>query len=397
MPENGDLEGVNEPVITLNAEIDWDDEAEVVVVGSGIAGCSVAINCAVQGASVLVLEKSGSTGGTSAKSGAGALVPNNRFLRQAGRETESKADFIGLLARLGRPALYDTSHPTFGLPQWEYDLIETYYDNAEEAWSYMEDIDAVKVMHFPDWPSYNDIPEEKYPFGRMIFPCDDDGQLAFGREAIDRLVRKATALGAKLLTGFGVTGVYVNQVGEIVGVRGFSDGEVRSVRALRSVVFSTGGFTHSSQYAREYLNGQIVGGCAARTNTGDFIPIAKALGAPLFQMNSAFLAPLVYEQAIDKDPDLVTNFNFAGDSGLVVNKYGVRVGNEKAQYNDRTQSHYVWDAHRAEYPNFLQFGIIDQRTRENFGYSGRGDYQAGNFIPSPGESSKYLIEAETIP
>jgi hypothetical protein len=41
------------------------------------------------------------------------------------------------------------------------------------------------------------------------------------------------------------------------------------VRANRAVVFASGGFTHSERYAREYLNGMYVGGCAARTNEED--------------------------------------------------------------------------------------------------------------------------------
>ena len=43
--------------------------------------------------------------------------------------------------------------------------------------------------------------------------------------------------------------------------------------------------------------------------------------------------------------------------------YGRRAGNEKATYNDRTQSHFRWDPARAEYPAFLQFAILDGRTR----------------------------------
>ncbi len=46
------------PVVEVLDEQLWDDEAEVVVVGTGIAGCSVAVNCADLGASVLILEKS---------------------------------------------------------------------------------------------------------------------------------------------------------------------------------------------------------------------------------------------------------------------------------------------------------------------------------------------------
>jgi hypothetical protein len=87
----------------------------------------------------------------------------------------------------------------------------------------------------------------------------------------------------------------------------------------------------------------------------------------------------------------------AGDSVISVNKYGRRACNEKATYNDRTQSHFGWDPARAEYPNFLQFAILDARTRSLFAsQGGLMDHQAGNFIPPAGERSQYLLAADTL-
>jgi hypothetical protein len=140
-----------------------------------------------------------------------------------------------------------------------------------------------------------------------------------------------------------------------------------------------------------------VGGCAARTSEGDIIPIAKALGLPLFHMHSAWGAPLLYEQALDEDPGLIANFSLTGDSVLSVNKYGRRACNEKTTYNDRTQSHFAWDPSRAEYPNFLQFAILDERARRLFAKGdGLMDHQAGNLIPPLGSDSKYVLSADTL-
>lgn len=49
--------------------LSWDDEADVVVVGFGAAGASAAVEAAEAGADVLVLERAGGGGGTSAMSG----------------------------------------------------------------------------------------------------------------------------------------------------------------------------------------------------------------------------------------------------------------------------------------------------------------------------------------
>ena len=60
-----------EPILPLAAADvgAWDDRAEVVVVGLGVAGTCAAIEAAEAGADVLALERSGAGGGTSANSG----------------------------------------------------------------------------------------------------------------------------------------------------------------------------------------------------------------------------------------------------------------------------------------------------------------------------------------
>lgn len=379
----------------ISDELAWDHRADVVVVGTGIAGCSTAFNTLGQGATVLMLEKGATTGGTSAKAGAGVLVPNNRFLRELGQD-ESREDFIRFLARVGRPLLYDADGEFFGLPEWEYRLIETWYDNATAAFDHMEAAGALLFEHDAGFATYNEVAEDKHRTGRVVQSVDADGNVVNGRPVIDRLVSHIKGLGGEVLTGHRVDGVFLNSRRAVVGVQAVHEGQPVLVRANRAVVFASGGFTHSARYTREYLNGMYVGGCAARTNEGDLIPIAKALGIPLFHMHSAWGAPLLFEQALAKDPALIANFSFKGDSGLSVNKYGVRAVNEKLTYNDRTQSHFLWDPRRTEYPNFLQFAIIDERTRRLFPRAGLADHQAGNFIPAIGEDSPYLIRGETL-
>lgn len=379
----------------VTGELAWDHQADVVVVGTGIAGCSTAFNTLERGTSVVMLEKGEATGGTSAKAGAGVLVPNNRFLRALGRG-EPRDDFIRFLARVGRPLLYNPDGEFFGLPEWEYRLIETWYDNAPAAFDHMEAAGALRFEHDAGFATYNEVPEDKHRTGRVVQSVDDAGNVVNGRPVIDRLISRIKGLGGRVLTGHRVAGVFLNAERAVVGVRAEHAGGTVLVRANRAVVFASGGFTHSERYTREYLNGMYVGGCAARTNEGDLIPIAKALGIPLFHMHSAWGAPLLFEQALAKDPALIANFSFKGDSGLSVNKYGVRVVNEKLTYNDRTQSHFSWDPRRTEYPNFLQFAVIDERTRRLFPRAGLADHQAGNFIPALGEDSPYLMRGETL-
>ena len=59
---------------------------DVVVVGSGAAGLAAALAASVDGAKVIVLEKSPVLGGTTAMSSAGTWVPANHHMLAAGLE-----------------------------------------------------------------------------------------------------------------------------------------------------------------------------------------------------------------------------------------------------------------------------------------------------------------------
>ncbi|QOD03600.1 FAD-dependent oxidoreductase [Pseudarthrobacter sp. BIM B-2242] len=62
----------------------WDQEVDLLVLGTGAAGLSAALTAAAQGSDVLVLEKTEFLGGTTAYSAGTCWVPNNRFQREDG-------------------------------------------------------------------------------------------------------------------------------------------------------------------------------------------------------------------------------------------------------------------------------------------------------------------------
>ena len=63
---------------------DWDEQTDVVIIGSGIAGLSAAIEAKAAGASVLVLEKMKVTGGNTRISDGGVAAPNNFLQKKRG-------------------------------------------------------------------------------------------------------------------------------------------------------------------------------------------------------------------------------------------------------------------------------------------------------------------------
>src|SRR3954462_13646696 len=105
---------------------DWDRVVDVVVVGTGGAALTPATMAADGGAEVLVIEKAGMLGGTTAVSGGGVWLPGNHVMLAAGHE-DSREDALAYIRRV----------TAGGEPDPE--LLEIFVDTAPEALRYLED------------------------------------------------------------------------------------------------------------------------------------------------------------------------------------------------------------------------------------------------------------------
>ncbi|MDT5259880.1 MAG: 3-oxo-5alpha-steroid 4-dehydrogenase, partial [Mycobacterium sp.] len=75
----------------------WDDEADVVIAGYGIAGAAAAIEAARCGADVLVLERTGSWGGAAAMAGGFVYLGGGTALQKACGVTDSVDNMVAFL------------------------------------------------------------------------------------------------------------------------------------------------------------------------------------------------------------------------------------------------------------------------------------------------------------
>ena len=79
---------------TQNAkDVKFDEEYDVVVIGSGFAGSMATLQALKRGKKVLMIEKMGRAGGNSVINAGNMAVPNNEFQKAAGI-TDSKEAFI---------------------------------------------------------------------------------------------------------------------------------------------------------------------------------------------------------------------------------------------------------------------------------------------------------------
>ncbi|MGQ0699004.1 MAG: FAD-dependent oxidoreductase [Panacagrimonas sp.] len=385
-----------------DASTKWAMQADVVIVGSGIAATSAAIASAKRGASVILLEKLPFRGGTTAKSAGVFWIPNNPILRAKG-VVDERLDTLRYMVRLAQPSLFQPDHPTLGIAAADFELLGVFVDNASRVVEELMAGSALKIMPWlyaegAIWPDYyGHIPENKVERGRSIV-CDVNGHPerffwagggGSGESLLWQLQQGFDKLPIKLLLDHQVKAVTQNASGEVNGVVVDSgESEPIRVRANKAVIFATGGFTHNVAMADSFLKGRIWGGCAAPGSTGDFIDIATGLGAKLGNMSNAWWAQVPVEVAV-KTRSVPSNIWCPpGDSMIEVNRYGLRFGNEKIAYNERAQLHFIWDPVRLEYPNLLGFMIWDARTAE--AYAG--------YDPVPAKNAKlaHVIEGASL-
>lgn len=374
----------------------WDEQVDVVVCGTGAAGYAAAVCAASAGERVLMLEKAAVIGGTTGKSGGAWWAPNNHLMRKAGR-VDARADAIAYMARCASPQLYDPTLPKLGLRDLDYELIEAYVDNTHVVTEELAKMGALlstpyRTPHGTELTDYfTHLPENKGILGRALSPSNEKGAVQNGASMIRQMSEAARRLNVDTLLEHRAERLVVNAQGRVIGVQARNGDALRSFGARQGVIFATGGFTHNASMADNFLRGPIFGGCAVPSNTGDFVTIGSQVGAALGNMNHAWWAEIVLEQALSYASVPGDAFNLGGDSMLVVNRYGRRVYNEKMVYNERTQAHFDWDAPRGEYPNLLTFMIYDERVAQN---PGKGPVYP---LPMPGFEAPYVITGASLP
>ncbi len=252
----------------------WDTAADVVVIGSGFAGLTAAVEARVAGASVLILEKMPVHGGNSIINGGDFAAAGNTLQREAGVEDSPEQmlkDMLKAGANLNNP-----------------ELARIVAERSNEALEWTKSAVGARYMRL------------NYHGGHAV-KRSVQTVTASGGELVNKLLAKARALGAVLEKRTKLVRFLRADDGRVVGVevrRGYSfpdeaSGTPAFVRARRAVVLASGGF--SQDVALRQLHDPRLTDRFESTNhpgaTGEALLAACRIGATGLQMDWIQLGP----------------------------------------------------------------------------------------------------------
>ncbi|MGH9093179.1 MAG: FAD-binding protein, partial [Acidimicrobiales bacterium] len=352
---------------------------------------SAAAGALASAASVAVCEKAPVHGGTTACSGGVAHVYANAMMTAAGIEDPEDAA-LAYMARVSHPGAYDPEAPCLGLQPADFRLLQAYYREGRRVTARLADLRAVRMeapwrawdgQMFPDYCA--ELEEDRAPRGRGVQAVAEGGGAGNGGELVRQLAAFAEDRGSRVRLSHRV----VDLVAEDGAVRGavVDDGRAcRTVLARGGVVFGSGGFAHDPALRDRFLVAPVAGGSGVPSNTGDLVAMATRAGASFGPMHHGWWNQQVLEAVDDYATSVCDVWSVPGDGMLMVNRLGVRVVDEKREYESRGRAHHAYEGD--EYVNRVLFMVYDERTAHRYG----GRYP----IPSHGAVAGHVVSGEGV-
>ncbi|HEY0904173.1 MAG TPA: 3-oxosteroid 1-dehydrogenase [Marmoricola sp.] len=409
---------------------------DLVVVGAGGAGMTAALAAARRGLDVVLVEKSGYFGGSTARSGGGVWIPGNYALGAAGQAED------GDVAESKR---YLDAIVGDRVPKVRRD---TYLDRGPEVMDFLREHTPVRFTWVPQYSDY--LPEQPggRAAGRSVEPVPMDarflgaelerltppytkapanmvvtqadfrkislgmrtlrGPLTLLKVMLRRLLAmvlgrrmygmgNAIAIGLrKGLSDAGVPVVYDTALtdllvedGRVVGVTVERAGTLGTIRARRGVILGSGGFEKSQELREKYLPHPTTSdwSTGAASNTGGGHLAGIAAGAATDLMDDAWWGPTI--PLPGRAWFCLAERNLPGS--IIVNAAGRRFMNEALPYVEAT--HEIYKGEATGISHVPAWMVIDQRYRNRYLFAGLGPRQ-----PFPGSWLKagVVVKAGTL-
>ena len=282
------------------AGVDETLNVDIVVVGAGAAGLSAATTALEAGANVLVLEKTGVTGGSTTRSGGKILAAGSKWQTEQGFSDNADMMYDYLMS-FDRDKIMNKS------------LVKQFCDNSLDNLMWLVDrgvqIQDVEPIHSSITP------------WRVHNVKGGGGQTSgHGGQFCVPLTLAYEKAGGKILYNCPATELITDKSGAVVGVIAEKkDGGKVTVNA-KNVVLCTGGYCHNEEMLAKYhdfLPNNMASG-VPMGNVGDGLVMAQAVGAKNFDAPGMQLVYVNYDCYV----------GIAEESGLILSEDGDRVVNE---------------------------------------------------------------------
>ncbi|MDB9947527.1 FAD-binding protein [Gammaproteobacteria bacterium] len=431
--------------------MEWDYEFDVVVVGSGNGALTAALCSHDGGAKTLVIEKSSQFGGTSATSGGGVWIPNNRYAK-AENVDDSDQDARNYI---------DSVSPE-GMIKDE--LIETYISEGPRMIDYLHENSQVKyrnLAHYPDYFPDNTggkegnrsmepepifgtelgddlgklreqhpqtaftmgpinmnftqvegqlllgaLPGWKTQFAKLFtkYILDfamrlkwgwKDRRLTMGNAGIARLILSLKDRKVDLWTLTAMTDL-VDENGKVIGIKATKDGSSINIKANKGVILAAGGFERDQDLRNKYLPKPSNAEWSAANihNTGDALKAALKLGADTHQMDTGWWSTTMKVPGQEKGWLSMVDKSMPGN--YTVNKNGDRFSNESQNYVSFVNDMFTkFDEGNPCAPCYM---IFDSNFRKNrpCGPLLQGSMQPDSRVPKEWWTPSFLSKGETL-
>lgn len=405
----------------------WDESADLVVIGSGGGSMCAGLVMRDHGKSVLILEKTDKVGGSTAMSGGVLWVPNHPLQAGAGVDDSYEQGLAYLNATVGDagPASSLARKNAFlrrGPEMISYLLRKGLRIRRCEGWSDYYDekpggcprsrslaMELFDARELGEWNARLrrgpfDIPV-RWPESRqaMLMKRSLDGflgaarlglRMAFmkvtGKQLVGmgaaiqgRMLQAALREGVDIRLGAPVTEL-VEEDGRITGVVAEIDGQERRIQARDGVLINAGGFSHNVEMRQAHgpRPASVDWTNANPGDTGEIIELAMRYGAATDLMDQAvWLVTSVTPQGFRAFHVL----DLAKPHLIMVDPKGERFTDESGSYMENGQRMYAAGAVPA-------WAIMDSRHRERYPWAGA----MGGKTPEDWFTSGYMKRGDTI-
>lgn len=392
----------------------WDQEFDVIVVGSGASGFAAATTATLEGLDTLLIEKENVFGGASAYSGGGIWIPNNRYLMEAGVGDSYEEAKLYLDTTVGErtPDVIKETYLKKGVEMLDY-----FHNKAQHMRFFYAKDYSDYYAHLPGGKAHGRSIEphifdlrklgEWYPLMRKA-AMDTKGFVMTGQDFKHinmitrtmegkfrsltlgmRLVRskltgaKLASLGQALMARMALSykeakgKLWVNTAFEdfmvedsrVIGIQVKREGETQFLRAKKGVILSSGGFSRDEEKREKYLPKptKVEWTSVPPGQTGDIITPAEKLGAKFDLMDRVWGAPsiinhngqpffLVAERAIPRM--------------IIVDQDGNRYLNEAKPYHEFVDDMYAHNE-KTGGKAVHSWLIIDREAKKRYLFGGQ--------------------------